>query len=40
MEQKIKEAEQWYDKNKTLYERFSEEIEGIIIKVLKAQKIP
>lgn len=40
MEQKIKEAEQWYNKNKTLYERFSEEIEGIIIKVLKAQKIP
>lgn len=40
MDQKIKEAEQWYDKNKTLYERFSEEIEGIIIKVLKAQKIP
>ncbi len=40
MEQKIKEAEQWYDKNKTLYERFSEEIKGIIIKVLKAQKIP
>lgn len=40
MEQKIKEAEQWYNNNKTIYERFSKEVEEIIIKILKAQKIP
>lgn len=40
MEQKIKEAEQWYNDNKAIYERFSKEIEEIIIKILKAQKIP
>lgn len=40
MEQKIKEAEQWYNNNKAIYERFSKEIEEIIIKILKAQKIP
>ncbi len=40
MEQKIRAAEQWYDKNKALYERFSKEVEEIIIKLLKAENIP
>ena len=40
MEQKIKDAEQWYDKNKTLYEQFSKEVEEIIIKILKLKNIP
>jgi len=40
MEKKIKEAEQWYDKNKGLYEQFSQEVEEIITKILKKQGIP
>lgn len=40
MEQKIKDAEQWYDKNKALYEQFSKEIEEIIIKILRTKNIP
>lgn len=39
MEQKIKDAEQWYDKNKALYERFSKEVEEIITKILKSKSI-
>lgn len=39
MEQKIQEIEQWYDKNKTLYEQFSKEIEEIITKILKSKGI-
>lgn len=40
MEQKIKDAGQWYDKNKALYERYSIEIEEIITKILKTKNIP
>lgn len=40
MEQKIKDAEQWYDNNKMLYERFSKEVEEIITKILKSKNIP
>lgn len=40
MEQKIVDAEQWYDKNKSLYEQFSQEVEEIITKVLKSKSIP
>lgn len=40
MEKKIKEIEQWYEKNKVLYEQFSQEIEEIITKILKKQGIP
>ncbi len=40
MEQKIKDAEQWYDTNKSLYERFSKELEEIITKILKSENIP
>lgn len=40
MEQKIKDAEQWYDKNKALYDRFSQEVEEIITKILKLNNIP
>lgn len=40
MEQKIKDAEQWYDKNKTLYEQFSKEVEEIVTKILKSKNIP
>lgn len=39
MEKKLTEAEQWYEKNKLLYEQFSEEIEEIITKILKIQGI-
>ncbi|MEE1257866.1 MAG: hypothetical protein UHN47_15355 [Lachnospiraceae bacterium] len=40
MEKKLTEAEQWYEKNKLLFEQFSEEIEEIITKILKIQGIP
>lgn len=40
MELKIKDAEQWYDKNKALYEKFSQEVEEIITKILKLENIP
>lgn len=40
MEQKIKDAEQWYDKNKALYEQFSQEVEEIITKILTLKNIP
>ena len=40
MEQKMKDIEQWYDKNKALYEQFSQEIEEIITKILKSKDIP
>lgn len=40
MEQKIKDAEQWYNKNIALYEQFSKEVEDVIIKILKSQHIP
>lgn len=39
MEQKIKNAEQWYDRNKLLYQQFSKEVEEIITKILKSKKI-
>lgn len=40
MEQKIKDAEKWYDKSKALYEQFSKEVGEIIIKILKSKSIP
>lgn len=40
MEQKISDAERWYDKNKALYEQFSKEVEETIIKILKSKTIP
>ncbi|MBD5532770.1 MAG: hypothetical protein HDQ98_11350 [Lachnospiraceae bacterium] len=40
MEQKIKDVEKWYDKNKALYEQFSKDIEEIITKILKTKNIP
>lgn len=39
MESKIKEAEDWYDKNKDIYKSFSFEIAEIIEKVLKTKNI-
>lgn len=40
MEQKMKDIEQWYEKNKALYEQFSHEVEEIITKILKSKEIP
>lgn len=40
MDKKVDEAEQWYDKNKALYERFSNEVEEIIKKILQTKGIP
>lgn len=40
MEQKIKDAEVWYDKNKALYEQYSKDIEEIITKILRTKHIP
>ncbi len=40
MEQKIKAAGQWYDRNRGLYEQFSKEATEIITKLLKAEDIP
>lgn len=40
MDERIVNAEQWYDKNKLLYEQFSEEVEEIIIKILNTQGVP
>lgn len=40
MEQKIKDVEKWYDKNKALYEQFSQDIEEIITKILRTKNIP
>lgn len=39
MEDKIKKAEDWYDKNKDIYKSFSVEIADIIEKVLKTKKL-
>ena len=39
MENKIKKAEAWYDKNAVIYERFSYEVSQIIEKILKSKKI-
>lgn len=36
----MKDLEQWYDRNKALYEQFSKEVEEIITKILKSKEIP
>ncbi|MDE7179459.1 MAG: hypothetical protein K2O59_16795 [Lachnospiraceae bacterium] len=38
MEQKIMNVEEWYDKNRALYEQFSKDIEEIITKILRTKK--
>lgn len=40
MENKIKDAELWYEKNRALYDRFSKELEEIITKILETKGIP
>lgn len=40
MDQKMKDIEQWYDKNRAKYEQFSKEVEEIITKILKLKDIP
>ena len=40
MDKKIKDAEQWYDTNKGLYEHFSKEMESVITKIIEAENLP